>query len=193
MIARLFTILLILLLSYSAKARDQHIIDSLKSVIEKAEHDTSICNAYLGWGEQVYLGNPDTAVILFHKARETAEGNLASGPRTALEKKYLSSLADALNNIGYIYDSQGDIPKALEYFHKSLKIREDIGDKKGIAISLNNIGNIYKNQGDIPKALEYFHKSLIISEEIGNKQGIALSLNNIGRIYNNKGEIPKAL
>ena len=88
--------------------------------------------------------------------------------------------------------NQGDIPKALEYYHKSLKIREEIGDKKGIANSLNNIGYIYDVQGDIPKGLEYYHKSLKIREEIGDKKGIAMSLNNIGYIYNSQGDIPKA-
>jgi len=185
--------LFILLLSYSLKAQDQRTVDSLKSVIEAAKHNTSVCNAYLSWGEEVYMSNPDTAVILFHKARETAERNLAAGPPPALEKKYLSSLADALNNIGYIYMNQGDIPKALEFYHKSLKIEEELGNKKGIATSLNNIGAIYNSQGDIPKALEYYHKSLKIREEIGYKQGMATSLNNIGYIHNNQGDIPKAL
>ena len=31
-----------------------------------------------------------------------------------------------------IYNDQGDIPKALEYYHRSLKIYEELGDKKGI-------------------------------------------------------------
>jgi hypothetical protein len=35
--------------------------------------------------------------------------------------------------------------KAIDYH---TKIKEEIGDKKGIASSLNNIGNIYKDQGD---------------------------------------------
>ncbi len=213
--------LLILLLSHSVQAQDQHItsgersrtIDSLKSVIDLAEHDTSVCIAYLSWGEEVYLNNPDTALILWQKAHDIAERNLASSPPTSsadgsskanaeeeasakagtLHKKYLSTLADALNNIGYIYENQGDIPKGLEYYHKSLKIKEEIGNKKGIATSLNNIGYIYMNQGDIPKALEYWHKSLKIREEIGDKEGIATSLNNIGAIYNHQGDIPNAL
>ena len=65
-------------------------------------------------------------------------------------------MANSLNNIGAIYRNQGDIPKALEYYHKSLRIQEIIGNNKGIALSLNNIGIIFKNQGDIQKALDYF-------------------------------------
>ena len=34
----------------------------------------------------------------------------------------------------------------MGYYTKCLKIKEEIGDKKGIASSLNNIGNIYQSQ-----------------------------------------------
>jgi tetratricopeptide (TPR) repeat protein len=102
------------------------------------------------------------------------------------------SLANALNNIGYLFMNQGDILKALEYYHKSLTIHKEIGDKSGIANSLNNIGGIYHSQGDIPKALEYFHKSLTIEEEIGSKEGIASSLNNIGALEIEQGALALA-
>jgi len=99
----------------------------------------------------------------------------------------------ALNNFGAIYNIQGDIPKALEFYHNSLNIYEEMGDKTGMAITLNNIGIIYNDQGDIHKALECYHKSLKISEERSDKEAIATCLNNFGVIYNNQGEIPKAL
>jgi two-component sensor histidine kinase len=108
-----------------------------------------------------------------------------------LSKFYYFNPKDKL--IPLIYCLIRDIPKALEYYHKSFKIQEEIGDKEGIANSLNNIGYVYHNQGDIPKALEYYHKSLKIQEEIGDKEGIAISLNNIGVIYRSQGDIPKAL
>ena len=178
-------------------------IDSLKTVIQNAKHDTSVCDAYLALGEQVYLRNPGTALLLWQKAQDLAEKNLANSPRPIFEKKYLLALSAALNNIGYIYKNQGDIPKGLVYYHKSLKIKEDMAElpdpstaragKKGMATSLNNIGLIHMNQGDIFNALEYHHKSLKIQEEIGDKEGISISLNNIGVICVNQGDIPKAL
>ena len=207
MVKRYFIALSLFIIPFVIQAQDERAIDSLKSVIEEAKHDTLVCSAYLSWGMEFYLNSPDTALVLWQKAHEIAKDNLAQGPSSlpdrqagALEKKYLSSLADALNNIGYIYHNQGDITKALEYFHKSSKILEEIGNKKGIASSLTNIGVIYYNQGDIAKGLEYFHKSLKIQEEtrlpdgqVGDKKGMASSLNNIGGIYENQGDIPKAL
>ena len=199
---RCFIALYIFLQSFAVNAQDESTIDSLTQIIDNpGSHDTSVCNAYLSWGEEVYLNDPDTALILWQKAYDIAEENITMGPSfgsaqdepPTLKKRYLFFLAQALNNVGYIYGEKGEIQKQSEYYHKSLKIKEEIGDKKGIAMSLNNIGMLYMNQGDISKALGYYHKSLKIREEIGNKKGIAISLNNIGFIYKNQGDIPKAL
>ena len=176
-------------------------VDSLKSVIETAMHlrnsparDTSICRAYLDWGEQVYLSNPDTALILWQRAKVIARKNLKANQLTViLKKKYLSSLADALNNIGAIYNYKGNIAKGLEYYFSSLKIQKELGIQEEIATCLNNIGFTYNSFGNIAKGLEYYHKSLKLYEEAGDKSGEATSLNNIGYVYKSQGDIAKGL
>jgi len=92
-----------------------------------------------------------------------------------------------------LYTSTPDSSLALEYYHKSLKIEEEIGYREGMVSSLNNIGIIYSDEGDFSLALEYYHKSLKINEEIGDKKGVAYSLNSIGNIYNNQGDFSLAL
>jgi serine phosphatase RsbU (regulator of sigma subunit) len=101
-------------------------------------------------------------------------------------------IASTLNNIGNIYNDQGDYAKAIEYYTQSLKIREEIGNKNGIAMSLNNIGTIHDLQGNYAKAMDYYTQSLKIREEIGDKKGIASSLHNLGIIYHDQGESAKA-
>ena len=61
----------------------------------------------------------------------------------------------------------GDYEKALDYFNRSLAIKEEISDKHGIGVSLHNIGNVYYSKGDYKKAEEYLEKSLSIQKEIG--------------------------
>jgi serine phosphatase RsbU (regulator of sigma subunit) len=173
----LITILLIVV-GGSLFAQDQVLIDSLSMKLEKEKHDTT--------------------KLLIEIELEEAKWNMRIGYWDSLsiranKIKFLKVESAAVNNIGYVYQSQGDIPNALTYYHKALSIQEEIGDKKGIAYSLNNIGYIYKDQGDIPNALTYFHKSLTIQEEIGDKKGIAISLNNIGLIYYNQDDIPNGL
>ena len=38
-----------------------------------------------------------------------------------------------------VYKSLGQYPKALEYFEKSLAIRQKLGDVQGEGVTLNNI------------------------------------------------------
>jgi tetratricopeptide (TPR) repeat protein len=73
----------------------------------------------------------------------------------------------SLNNIGLIYDAWGKYDQAIEYYKKSLKIREEIGDRKGEGVTLNNIGMIYYARGKYDQAIEYYQKSLTILAEIG--------------------------
>ncbi|MBE7443495.1 MAG: tetratricopeptide repeat protein [Flavobacteriales bacterium] len=111
----------------------------------------------------------------------------------AKTKGLKKQMAAALNTQGTSFTIKGDYAKAIDYYTRSLKIYEEIGDKLGIANSLGNIGMIYYNQGDYAKAIDYHTRSLKIQEEIGNKQGIATSLNNIGMIYHNQGDYAKAI
>ena len=179
---------------------DLLIVDSCLKVFHNAEHDTVKVNAigfiveesldYKLWPKYNFWVY-DFVLDLLSTIPLSSDVYLAKSDPIVLTLR--KALSEALNNIGYFHRNQGNIPLGLEYYHKSLKIQEEIGDKIGVAISLNNIGFIYKNQGDIPKALEYFHSSLKIQEEIRDKQGIANSLNNIGQIYYNQGDVPLAL
>lgn len=152
-----------------------------------------MASAYYKLSDLYAISKIDTIIPLCEKAKIIAENNLKSNPSKTIKKSLLTTLAGALNNIGGVYSSQGDVPKALDYYHKSLKIKEEIGDKKGIATSYNNLGSVHSNQGDLSQALEYYQKSLKIREEIGDKNGMAFSYNNIGVVYYNKGDIRKAL
>lgn len=165
-------------------------IDSLKLALKNAKHDTIRCNIL---NELAETASDEEWPVYNEQLLKLAQKCASTAPSTNLKEFYSRQLAGALNNIGVLADEQGEITKALEFYQKSLKIQEEIKDKKGIASSLNNIGLIYKNQGDIPKALGFYHKSLKIQEEIIDKVGIATSLNNIGSIYENQGDIPKAL
>jgi pentatricopeptide repeat protein len=92
-----------------------------------------------------------------------------------------------------IYKEQGESAKAMDYLFQSLKIREELGDKRGIARALGNIGLIYKEQGESAKAIDYLTQSLKIHEELGGKTGIAEALGNIGNIYKEQGNFKAAI
>ena len=64
-----------------------------------------------------------------------------------------------------MYQNQNDL--ALDYFNKSLKIKEELNDKLGISISLVSIAIVYQNLEDFTKAILYAQRALDISMDIG--------------------------
>ena len=178
-------ITLIVLLTFSGLGlKAQTNLDSLFSVWQDQYQPDSI--RVVAYRHYIWNGflfsQPDSAFIL-------AEKLLAYG----LNENYLKARVFGHDIQGISWYLRGDYPKALNCYTQSLKIKETIGDQKGIAATSNNIGLIFFNQGDYPKALDYYARSLNIEEQIGNQKGVSLSLNNIGRIYNNLGDFPKAL
>ncbi|MBK9356572.1 MAG: tetratricopeptide repeat protein [Bacteroidales bacterium] len=93
-------------------------------------------------------------------------------------------------------DAQGDIVKSLDYYQKSLSIKEKAFNifHPDVALAYHNIGNIYDTQGEYQKALEY----LFIAEEIREKTlgfnhpDLAATYNNIAHVYSAQGYYEKA-
>jgi serine phosphatase RsbU (regulator of sigma subunit) len=80
------------------------------------------------------------------------------------------------------------------YYKKSLKIREEIGDKMGVSLLLGNIGKIYQYQGDNVLAFDYFIKSIKTLEGPGfKKTKVGISYIAVGEIYRRQGKYVKAM
>lgn len=166
-------------------------IDSLKLALKSAKHDTIRCNILAILAESA---SDEEWPKYNEELLKLAELKLKTTNSATEEYKfYQKNYAISLNNVGYLAKFQGDIPKALNYYSKSLKIHEKINYYNGIASTLINIGLIYQNQGDINKALECFERSLKIYENIGDKYFTAITLNNIGSLYDTPKDITKSL
>ncbi|MFY9310993.1 MAG: tetratricopeptide repeat protein [Bacteroidia bacterium] len=167
-------------------------LDSLNKLLANSSHDTTKAAVYVALSDELYISKFDTVLPLCLRAIDIVEKALTTA-NPAEKNSLLYTKANAFNNIGYVYKQQGNTTKALEWYDKSLKIRKQLDDKKGIAISFNNIGLIYNNLGDISKALDYYKSALKIQNEINDSRGIAISSNNIGYIYCIQGDVPRAL
>ena len=178
-------LLLILSISISGICLNaQSNLDSLYAIWQdETVSDTIRVDAYKNYIWNGFMfSNSDTAFILAQNLLDFGDEHFYAGAK--INAYYLMGISNYLKS---------DYTKALDYYQRSLKIQEEIGDKKASASTINNIGIIYKQQGDYPKALEYYQRSLKINEEIGDKKGSALTINNIGIIYKQQGDFPKAL
>ncbi len=165
-------------------------IDSLKKELAVCNNDTNKVNILL---QLIEIITDDNVWPKYNDQMLHVSEKLIESENALIRRKGQKGLADAYNNIGFIYNNQGDIPNALENFRKSLSMQEKLGDKVGVAESMSNIGVIYYFQNELSKALDYYLKSLKIRESIGDKDGIANSLNNIGNLFYTQNNMTRAL
>lgn len=172
---------------------DRQLLDSCLNLYHSSNHDTTRVKALNGvCGSMVHEDWTRYQFFQYDLINDMLEKYKGTSSSEVIRSLKID-LAFALNNMGFIYKDLGNITTALDYFNRSLALKEEIGDKKGMAVSYSNIGYIFKNQGDIPTALEYYHKGLKIQEELNDKYGMAYSFNSIGYIYDIQGDTDLAL
>lgn len=100
--------------------------------------------------------------------------------------------ANALGNLGVIYQHKGDRAKAKGYHQEALAIHRETGNRRGEANQLGNLGIIYQSQGDLEEAEEHHRQALAVDVEFGYRLGEAQDLGNLGIIYTDRGNLPEA-
>ncbi|MEZ4943181.1 MAG: ATP-binding protein [Saprospiraceae bacterium] len=101
------------------------------------------------------------------------------------------SLALTFNNMANVYENQGDLKTALDYYQKALNLLEKIGGN-ALAICLDDIGKLNLSLGDLAKAEESCQRSLDISEKLGATEQICMASIHLGGIYTEKKDFEKA-
>lgn len=107
-------------------------------------------------------------------------------------------IASAYNNIGLVYYAQAlsepnqtirmdKLGQSLKSHLASLKIKETIGDKAGIATSYSNLGNVYTKQQKFNLAEEYLVKAKELSIKIGYKKWMSDTYKALTELYSAKG------
>ena len=153
-------------------------IDSLKALLEKADHDSIKVRLKSEIGEAAWIFREGYWDTIAHQAH-------------ALNMYKQEQLA--YNNLGYIYQEHGDHDNAIKNYVISLKLAVDKKDIPGLCSAHNNLGTMYFAQGKIDTALSYFSMNLRIHRKSGATIRIARSLANVGAIYHHSGDIPNAL
>ena len=72
-------------------------------------------------------------------------------------------------------------------------MKEELGDKSGIAKTLHQLGNVHYQQGNYEEAVKKYNQSLKMKEELGNKSGIAQTLHQLGNVHYQQGNYEEAV
>lgn len=144
------------------------------------------------------------AEILLKDARRFVGEGTGEAKRNAINK-YRESLpllrssgnrereATVLSNIGFFYQTLGELKAALDYFNQSFALRKEIGDRRGQAISLNHLGYVHVALGEVQQGLDYYQRALALERAEKSRRGEAVTLSNIGAVYHELGETERAL
>lgn len=166
-----------------------------------------VCNSFAGTADSLEniiknksLADTTRVQMLMQLAGEYLESNpqlclkyVQDAHGLAVKSGYDEGIGESTGWLAYLYEQQGEIKKALEYYKESLIIARRVKSRRSEATIYNNIGAIYKDQGLLDSALYYHHLSLKIGLELKDKSAIATSYNNLGLLYFNQGRIPEAL
>ncbi len=100
--------------------------------------------------------------------------------------------AKVLGGAGVFAELQGDYPAAARLHEESLALREQYGDRWGVADSLDDLGVLADSQGDAAGAHALFDRALALFEELGDAWGMALVLSNKGYLAREHGAAREA-
>lgn len=105
-----------------------------------------------------------------------------------------------LKNKALVYDKLGvierkstNISKALEYYFKSLDIKEQINDSINIGRSYHNIAMVFRFQKEYGKAKQYFRKAINYRKKLNDDQKLATSINMYGVVLAKQKQLDSAL
>ncbi|MBA2613316.1 MAG: tetratricopeptide repeat protein [Bacteroidetes bacterium] len=91
------------------------------------------------------------------------------------------------NQIDSLYD------KALLFFFKSLKIKEQLNESSDVAVLYGNIGNVYLKHKKYNEAKNYLTKALSLSQEISDLYGVMEVNQNLSELFSVTGDYKKSL
>ncbi len=160
----------------------QHQIDSMILIVDTLPLKAKI-NTYIDIVKYYSRKKPDLGIKYAIKCYNIANANDID----------TLTYADVLHLVGTSYWFKRDATTALDFYIRSLKMREKIKDLPGISKSLNNIGIIYQNSNRIEEAIEIFDRSLEIKKQLGDSLGIAVNYTNLGKLYIDIGQSETAL
>ena len=154
---------------------------SLQQVDDKSTESFKLTQGlYLYFEGEIYFQYRD-----YQKAIESLESSLDIMEG---ELKLGTNLARCYNTLGNCYYGLGRPEKALEFYNKALKMREELSGcdyHYDMAVYRNQIGSVHEDKGEFKEAVECYKDALELLKELkclGNEDE-ALIRRNLANVY----------
>lgn len=175
-------------MSHPVVAQKTAVDDSIAFIKANAENDLVLVEQLAAWADQVYDSQP---AIDCQLNREIAQICLAQRPfATPRNQPFARHLSVAYDNIGMHLQSQGVMPRALEYFEKNRTLLQELDrEVPGMiaatdqALALNSIGTVHADLRQCDLALQYFEAALAHAQLDVDTPTVATIVNNIAYLH----------
>lgn len=138
----------------------------------------------------IYLGENQKALDYAKQMLDVIE-RADTGERESAD--YRRARAQALNIMGEVYYSFGELRKSIEMFEPALSLWTNAGERSGQALAFLNLGYSYSDLGNPRAASEHFQRSLALWQSINDARGRAQAQTALGGAYSSLGEEQLAL
>jgi tetratricopeptide (TPR) repeat protein len=88
---------------------------------------------------------------------------------------------------------RGRLAEAEDWYRRSLAIKEELGNRPGMAASYHQLGRTAQDRGRLEEADDWYRKSLTIKEELGDLRGLAMSYGQLGLLADDRHQPRQAL
>ena len=154
---------------------------SLQQVDDKSTESFKLTQGlYLYFEGEIYFQYRD-----YHKAIERLESSLDI---MESELKFDTIVARCYNTLGNCYYGLGRLEKALEFYNKALKMREELSGcdyHYDMAVYRNQIGLVHEDKGEFKEAVECYKDALELLKQLKclGSEDKALFRRNLANVY----------
>jgi tetratricopeptide (TPR) repeat protein len=140
------------------------------------------------------------AVMLFYEKTDLSIAYTEEAMNLAKELDYDQGIADAFRNWGYIYQYQGNFPKALDNYIEALSLCEELDLKHTVGWIYYDIARTHFLASNYEKTIEYGYKALDVFRErkdrgstVGDVRDTVLVYGGLALAYRLTGDPGKAV
>ena len=84
------------------------------------------------------------------------------------------------HQLGMTAQARGQLDEADDWYRKALTIKEELGNRPGMATTYHQLGITAQDRGRLDEADDWYRKALAIEEELGDRAGAGLTYGQLG-------------
>ena len=146
-----------LLLSWNWGKAQSSELSNIKASLPQIRDSLKYVDALNRMAILLYEKNIDSTFYYTRKAREIADRH-----------RYERGRADAMNNLGIVFDIKANFQLALKYYNEGYLIYQKIKDSVNTVQALMNIAMVYHEMGKDDRAIQRYDRAFSLSKQLRN-------------------------